>query len=152
MKNIKSALATALMASVVAVAMGPFAAAPASAFPLGPAAGALTAQLADATPAIPVFYRGGFRGGIGYRGGWGYRGGGWGVGAGIAGGLVLGGIIASQSPYYSGYYGSYGYPAPYYGGYGYGGNAVAYCASRFRSYDPSSGTYLGYDGYRHPCP
>jgi hypothetical protein len=82
MKNIKSALATALMASVVAVAMGPFAAAPASAFPLGPAAGALTAQLADATPAIPVFYRGGFRGGIGYRGGWGYRGGGWGVGAG----------------------------------------------------------------------
>ncbi|MGB8044731.1 MAG: BA14K family protein [Pseudolabrys sp.] len=23
---------------------------------------------------------------------------------------------------------------------------------RFRSYDPGSGTYLGYDGYRHPCP
>jgi hypothetical protein len=33
-----------------------------------------------------------------------------------------------------------------------GGNAVAYCSSRFRSYDPASGTYLGYDGYRHPCP
>jgi hypothetical protein len=31
-------------------------------------------------------------------------------------------------------------------------NAVAYCSSRFRSYDPASGTYLGYDGYRHPCP
>lgn len=28
----------------------------------------------------------------------------------------------------------------------------AYCASRFRSYDPESGTYLGYDGLRHPCP
>jgi hypothetical protein len=33
-----------------------------------------------------------------------------------------------------------------------GGNAVAYCEQRFRSYDPASGTYLGYDGYRHPCP
>jgi hypothetical protein len=31
-------------------------------------------------------------------------------------------------------------------------NAVGYCASRFRSYDPASGTYLGNDGYRHPCP
>jgi hypothetical protein len=31
-------------------------------------------------------------------------------------------------------------------------NAVSYCASRFRSYDPASGTYLGNDGYRHPCP
>jgi hypothetical protein len=29
---------------------------------------------------------------------------------------------------------------------------VAYCSQRFRSYDPASGTYLGYDGYRHPCP
>jgi hypothetical protein len=26
-----------------------------------------------------------------------------------------------------------------------------YCAQRFRSYDPASGTYLGYDGRRHPC-
>lgn len=30
--------------------------------------------------------------------------------------------------------------------------AHAYCAQRFRSYDPASGTYLGHDGYRHPCP
>jgi hypothetical protein len=28
----------------------------------------------------------------------------------------------------------------------------AYCASRYASYDPASGTYLGYDGFRHPCP
>jgi hypothetical protein len=35
---------------------------------------------------------------------------------------------------------------------GYGGDAVAYCRQRFRSYDPASGTYLGYDGLRHPCP
>lgn len=27
-----------------------------------------------------------------------------------------------------------------------------YCASRFRSYDPVSNTYLGYDGHRHYCP
>ena len=31
-------------------------------------------------------------------------------------------------------------------------NSVAYCEQRFRSYDPASGTYLGYDGVRHPCP
>ena len=28
----------------------------------------------------------------------------------------------------------------------------AYCAQRFKSYDPRTGTYLGYDGFRHPCP
>jgi hypothetical protein len=27
----------------------------------------------------------------------------------------------------------------------------AYCAQRYQSYDPASGTYLGYDGLRHPC-
>jgi hypothetical protein len=32
------------------------------------------------------------------------------------------------------------------------GNSVAYCQQRFRSYDPASGTYMGYDGQRHPCP
>jgi hypothetical protein len=31
-------------------------------------------------------------------------------------------------------------------------DAVRYCMQRYRSYDPESGTYLGYDGYRHPCP
>ncbi|WP_458757065.1 BA14K family protein [Afipia sp. TerB] len=31
-------------------------------------------------------------------------------------------------------------------------DAVAYCMNRFKSYDPASGTYLGYDGIRHPCP
>jgi hypothetical protein len=29
--------------------------------------------------------------------------------------------------------------------------AVADCAARFRSYDPASGTFLGFDGRRHPC-
>ncbi len=31
-------------------------------------------------------------------------------------------------------------------------NSVNYCLQRFRSYDPGSGTYLGSDGFRHPCP
>jgi hypothetical protein len=26
------------------------------------------------------------------------------------------------------------------------------CAQRYQSYDPASGTYLGDDGLRHPCP
>ena len=30
--------------------------------------------------------------------------------------------------------------------------SVAYCARRFRSYDPASQSYLGQDGHRHPCP
>ena len=92
-------------------------------------------------------------------GGWG-----WGVGAGLVTGAIIGGALAA--PYYYGYpypyYGGY-YPAPYYPAPAYygppvyaapppGGGAVAYCAQRFRSYDPRSGTYLGNDGLRHPCP
>lgn len=70
-----------------------------------------------------------------------HHGGGWG---GFAAGAILGGMLAA--PYYAP--GPYNYPAPGY----YEGDAVRYCMQRFRSYDPSSGTYLGYDGYRHPCP
>ena len=33
-----------------------------------------------------------------------------------------------------------------------GGDYSAYCAQRYRSYDPASGTFLGFDGLRHPCP
>lgn len=32
------------------------------------------------------------------------------------------------------------------------GDAAAYCAQRFRSYDPVSQTYVGRDGLRRPCP
>jgi hypothetical protein len=28
---------------------------------------------------------------------------------------------------------------------------LAYCTNRFQSFDPATGTYLGYDGERHPC-
>ena len=52
------------------------------------------------------------------------------------------------------------YPRPYSPGYSYsygyspnqGGGDVGYCMRRFRSYDPRSGTYLGFDGLRHRCP
>ena len=69
-----------------------------------------------------------------------------GIAAGIIGGMVLGGIIASQSPRY--YYPPYAY-YPAYPSYP---DAITYCARRFKSYDPLSMTYLGYDGFRHPCP
>lgn len=32
------------------------------------------------------------------------------------------------------------------------GDSTAYCQQTYRSYDIASGTYLGYDGLRHPCP
>jgi hypothetical protein len=77
----------------------------------------------------------------------------------------VGGALAADSyAYYGGpdYYG-YGYGPDYYDNSYYdGGDTVAvvpatggdpsYCAQRYRSYDPASGTYLGYDGLRHPCP
>ena len=82
----------------------------------------------------------------------GYRGGA-GVGLGIAGALIGGAIIGATQP--DGYY---GYPPDYYGP-AYvaapphvGGDAVAYCQQRFQSSDPYSGTYLGFDGLRHPYP
>ena len=64
----------------------------------------------------------------------------------FATGALIGGALAA--PYYYA-------PTPrvyYEDGPGGGGDAVAYCMQRFRSYDPASGTYLGYDGQRHPCP
>jgi hypothetical protein len=110
-------------------------------------------------PVHEVQWRGG-----GWRGG-GFRGGGWrggrgiglGIGAGILGGALLGNALAasyydrsySYYPSYSNYPNTRYYAAPAYQSYG---NADGYCAGRFRSYDPASGTYLGYDGYRHPCP
>lgn len=76
----------------------------------------------------------------------GYYGGGGAALGGFAAGAILGGALAAQQPYYYGPRAYYG-PAPV-----YEDDAVGYCASRFRSYDPRSGTYLGNDGYRHPCP
>jgi hypothetical protein len=30
-------------------------------------------------------------------------------------------------------------------------NWLSYCSSKYRSFDPASGTFLGNDGVRHPC-
>ena len=96
-------------------------------------------------------YGGGYGGG-GY-GGYGYGDGGYGYGYGAAGfglGLLGGAIIGSQYPYYdSDYSNGAGYASYPQDG---GADSSASCAARFKSYNPSSGTYLGYDGLRHPCP
>src|SRR5690348_8486440 len=36
--------------------------------------------------------------------------------------------------------------------YGRSPEEIAYCARRFRSYDPVTGTYLSRDGFRYHCP
>jgi hypothetical protein len=113
-----------------------------------------------------------YGGGGGGGGGWGY-----GVGAAVVGGAIIGGALAA--PYYYGYNPYYPAPYPYYaepvyeaapappppdayapppgaGAYGpppgEGGDPSRYCAQRYQSYDPASGTYIGNDGLRHPCP
>ena len=43
------------------------------------------------------------------------------------------------------------YRAPYQTAYVTTEDWVAACARRYRSFDPDSGTYLGYDGLRHYC-
>ncbi len=82
----------------------------------------------------------------------------------VAAGAVIGGAIAASDAY--AYYGGPAYydaPAYYDDQYAddgavavvpvpVGDDSAAYCAQRYRSYDPASGTYLGYDGQRHPCP
>jgi hypothetical protein len=126
------------LALSIATSVGIFSTGPALALPLGPVAGGstITARLDQIEPAVQVRYRGGCGGGGAIVGG-------------IIGGMILGGIIASQQPYYYNAppaYPVYG-PAPY-----VGGDAVGYCMRRYRSFDPGSMTYLGFDGYRHPCP
>jgi hypothetical protein len=158
-------LAAGLLVAIHCFA-GAAGAAPIGAIPHDPAAAVQT-----------VDWRGGH-----WSGGWhsGGRGWGWGPGAGFAAGAIVGGALASPygygydysyDPGYSTYgYSNYGY-APGYSTYGYDpgyydygysapggyvtvapGRDAAYCQQRFRSYDPASGTYLGFDGLRHPCP
>jgi BA14K-like protein len=121
--------------TVLALGALPLSERPVVALPLSPAAGGeQLATLGSALPAIEV------------------RNNGAGIAAGIIGGMIMGGIIASQPHYYPPYYYSpYAY-YPAYRPYPLGGAAVAYCAQRFKSYDPYSMTYLGYDGHRHSCP
>lgn len=129
--------------------------APASAAPvamgggnaLAPAAGNLVEQ---------VQYR---RYGYGPR--YGYRGGYYGpryrynrgaaIGAGIAAGAVgalAAGALLAPGPVYAA-------PAPVYPAPAYvtpDADAIAYCSRRFRTYDPSTGTYIGNGGVVRACP
>lgn len=65
----------------------------------------------------------------------------WGLGS----GLYFGGYGA---PYYGGGYYGGGYGSGYYGA---SGSHEAWCFRRYRSYDPDSDTFMGYDGRRHYC-
>lgn len=62
----------------------------------------------------------------------GYYGNGAAALGGLAAGAIIGGAIANSQAR--------------------AGDADAYCSQRFKSYEPRSGTYLGYDGDRHSCP
>lgn len=53
---------------------------------------------------------------------------------GLAAGALLGSALTAQAA-----------PPPH------SNSWLSYCASKYRSFDPASGTYLGYDGRRHPC-
>ena len=76
-----------------------------------------------------------------------------GAAAGFAAGALLGGALAAQPGYYNPPADDYYAEAPP-DAYPVEADAatVDYCFRRYRSYDPRSGTYVGYDGYRHPCP
>jgi uncharacterized membrane protein len=126
------------MLPAAAMVMGSlaFTAAPAAAAPMM----AGSAPLATSSSVQQVQWRhGGYRGGGWHHRGWGHgyhrRGYGWGPAiGGLAAGAIIGGAIANSQAQAR------------------GADADAYCSQRFRSYDPASGTYLGYDGDRHPCP
>lgn len=155
MTNLTKGIAVAALALALPLSV----ASNADAAPLMAGSALSTAAIGTAsTDVTQVRWRGGhgWHGGPGWRGGY-YRHGGYGwggVGAGLAAGALIGGAIAaSQAPYAygPGYYApgpSYYASAPAYGG----DDAISYCMQRFKSYDPNSGTYLGYDGRRHPCP
>ncbi|MES2751899.1 MAG: BA14K family protein [Pseudomonadota bacterium] len=118
-------LATALIACSTAFAFS----APATSAPLTNSAG--LAKAAPASGVTEVQYRRGYGYRGGYRGGY-RRGPGVGVGVGLAAGAIIGGAIAASAAQAN--------------------QNASYCAQRYRSYDPQSGTYLNNDGNRYPCP
>lgn len=120
---------TRLVASTLIAAAAAFVlAAPAAAAPLMANGAALSQAVPSATVNVQHWHRHGHRHYHGHRGS--------DAGAvigGLAAGAIIGGAIAAGQAQQA-------------------QQNHAYCAQRFRSYDPRSGTYLGYDGYRHPCP
>ena len=98
-------------------------------------------QLSAAAPAMTEtvqYRRYGYGRGYGYGPRYGYGRRGYGGGAvlgGLAAGAIIGGAIAAGSAANAA-----------------ANNNAAYCAQRYRSYDPGSGTYLSTDGNRYACP
>lgn len=133
MRSIKIVMTAALVAATALTVSAPVMAAPLL----------NQSNVAQVVPGVTenVQYRGhyghGPRHGYRYGGGHRYHRGGGGAGAligGLAAGAIIGGAIAAGQA-----------------------NAAAqqnanYCAQRYRSYDPRSGTYLNNDGNRYPCP
>jgi hypothetical protein len=138
LKFIPLALGLALAAGAVSFTATPASAAPAR--NMLPAAG-VGGLSNDLVQNVQWRRHGGY---YGWRGGYYRRDRGGEIAAGVLGGLALGAIIGSAASapppvYYA--------PGPNYAA----DDWMAYCASKYRSFDPRSGTYLGYDGYRHPC-
>jgi hypothetical protein len=115
-------LAVALLVSSTTLAS----ALPATSAPLMNNVGLL--KTASSSDVMTVQYRRGHRHGY-HRGG---GGGGVGLGIGLAAGAIIGGAIAASAAQAN--------------------QNAAYCAQRYRSYDPRSGTYLSTNGNRYPCP
>lgn len=101
---------------------------PAAAAPIMNDASLSTVAPASLVENVQYYY--GPRRYYGYRRG--YRNDGAAVGLGIAAGAIIGGAIAASAAQAN--------------------QNAAYCAQRYRSYDPRSGTYLNNDGNRYPCP
>jgi len=86
------------------------------------------------------------------------------VAAGVAGAALAAATSPLWAPGYYDYYPGYTYGYPAYGGgpyYDYvpgaapvatAGVDVGWCEAHYRSYNPSTGTYLGFDGQYHSCP
>jgi hypothetical protein len=128
-----------IAAAAIAGMMACSGAAPAAAQVAGPRVAAqFKSQASDVTTVR-------WRRGWGGHHGWGWRRG-WGWGPAFGAGLLLGGALYAPRYYYYDPYPYGAYPAVP------AGSAVTYCMRRFRSYDPYSRTYLGFDGLRHPCP
>jgi hypothetical protein len=132
-----------LSALALAVFLTPSAA---SAAPAGTGLSSLGAADSQLVQQVQWRGRGGYyRGrGYGYRGGY-YRGGrDAAIVGGVIGGLALGAAIAGAAA-------APPPPPAYAPGYGGGADWIAYCSSKYRSFNPATGLYLGYDGQYHPC-
>ena len=91
------------------------------------------------TPGPPAPSGGGAASSVDWRNRWG-----WG------GAFALGVGPDYVGPAYGYGYDTYDVPDAYAVAGAEGGH-VQYCLSRYRSYDPATDTFIGYDGFRHPC-